>query len=90
MYSDVESAILNGGYSTNYFKVSRGVRQRCPLSPLLLVLGVEVMTQKVRQSPECRGIKLPQSMGTKIIQFADDTTLIRSDINALKESYIRS
>ena len=29
-------------------------------------------------------------MGAKISQFADDTTLIRSDINALKESYIRS
>ena len=42
LYSDVESAVLNGGYSTNYFKVSRGVRQGCPLSPLLFVLGVEL------------------------------------------------
>ena len=39
LYSDVESAVLNGGYSTNYFKVSRGVRQGYPLSPLLFVLG---------------------------------------------------
>ena len=54
LYSDVESAVLNGGYSTNYFKVSRGVRQGCPLSPLLFVLGVEVMAQKLRQSSECR------------------------------------
>jgi len=86
LYSDVESVVLNGGYSTNYFKVSRGVRQGCPSSPLLLVLGVEVMAQKVRQSPEYRGIKLPQSTEAKISQFADDTTLICSDINALKES----
>ena len=50
---------LNGGYSTNYFEVSRGVQQGRPLSPLLFVLGVEVMAQKVRQSPECRGLKLP-------------------------------
>ena len=78
LYSDVESAVLNGGYSTNYFKVSRGVRQGCPLSPLLFVLGVEVMAQKVRQSSECRGIKLPQSTEAKISQFADDTTLICS------------
>ena len=76
MNHDVESAVLNGGYSTNYFKVSRGVRQGSPLSPLLFVLGVEVMAQKVRQSPECRGIKLPQSTEAKISQFADDTTLI--------------
>ena len=44
------------------------------------------MAQKVRPSPECRGIKSTQSMEAKISQFADDTTLIRSDINALKES----
>jgi len=56
------------------------------LSPLLFVSGVEVMAQNVRQSPECRGIKLPQSTEAKISQFADDTTLICSDINALKES----
>ena len=30
LYKDVESAVINGGYSTNYFKVPRGVRQGCP------------------------------------------------------------
>ena len=44
------------------------------------------MAQKIRRSPECRGMKLAQSMEAKISEFADDTTLIRSDINALKES----
>lgn len=44
------------------------------------------MAQKVRQSPESQGTKLPQSMEAKISQFADDTTLIFSDINAHKES----
>jgi len=52
----------------------------------LFVLGVEVMAQNVRQSPEYRGIKFAQSTEAKISQFADDTTLIYSDINALKES----
>jgi len=32
LYNDAESAVLNGGYSTNYFNVSRGVRQGCPLA----------------------------------------------------------
>ena len=48
LYSNVESAVINGGYTTNYFKVSRGVRQGCPLSPLLFVLGVEILAQKIR------------------------------------------
>ena len=42
------------------------------------------MAQKVRQYSKCRGIKLPQSVEAKISQFADDTTLICSDVRALK------
>ena len=73
---------------TNYFKVSRGVRQGCPLSPLLFVLGVEILAQKTRQSAGYRGIKLPQSVEAKISQFAEDTTLdlICRDVDALKEN----
>ena len=39
----------------------------------------------LRQSPECRGKQLPQSLEAKISQIANDTALIYSDINALKE-----
>ena len=85
LYSDVGSAVINGGYKTNCFKVSRGVRQGCPLSSLF-VLGVEVLAQKIRQSTGCQGIKLPQSVEGKISQFADDTTLICRDVDALKEN----
>jgi len=86
LFSDVESAVINGGYMTNYFQVSRGVQQGCPLSPLLFVLGVEILAQKIGQSAGCRGIKLPQSVEAKISQFADDTTLICRDVDALKEN----
>ena len=85
LYKDVESAVINGGYSTSYFKVSRGVRQGCPFSPLLFVLGVEILAHKIRQSASCQEIKLPQSVEAKISQFADDTTLICRDENALRE-----
>ena len=71
---------------TNFFKVTRSVRQGSPLSPLLIVLGAEILAQKIRQSSECRGIKLPQNVETKITQFADDTTVVCHDIEALKEN----
>ena len=86
LYNDVESAVINRSYTTNHFKISRGVRQGCPLSPLLFVLGAEILAQKIRQSPGCRGIELPQSVAARISQFADDTTLICKDTDALKEN----
>ena len=84
--SDVESAVISGGYTSNFFQISRGVRQGCPLSPLLFVLGAEILAQKIRQSPGCRGIELPQSVEAKISQFADATTPICWDTDALKEN----
>ena len=53
---------------------------------LLFVLGVETLAQKIRQSAGCRGIKLPQSVEAKISRFADDTTLICTDVETLKEN----
>ena len=65
---------------TNYFKVSRGVRQGCPLSPLLFILSVELLAQKIRQNPRIKGVGLPNAEEVKLSQFADDTTLICKDI----------
>ena len=86
LYNDVESGVINGGYMTNYFRVSRGVRQGCPLSPLLFVLCVEILAQKIRQNPKITGIELPYSCEAKLSQFADDTTLICKDTSSLHES----
>ena len=71
---------------TNYFRVSRGVRQGCPLRPLLFVLCVELLAQKIRQNPEITGIELLNSIEAKLSQFADDTTLICKD--TLRESML--
>ena len=86
LYCAVESGVLNGGYMTNYFKVSRGVRQGCPLSPLLFILAVEILAQKIRQNPNIQGIVLPGSVEAKLSQFADDTILICKDVNSLREN----
>ena len=71
---------MNAGYTTNYFKVSRGVRQGCPLSLFLFV--------KIRQEKNCKGDLhlLANDYETKVSQFADDTTTIVKDIKSLKET----
>ena len=75
---------MNGGFMTNYFEISRGVRQGCPLSPSLFVLSVELSALKIRQNPNCGGIQLPNDQEVKISQFADDTTIITSNVDSLK------
>lgn len=80
----VESAAMNAGFITNYFKVSRGVHQGCPLSPFLFILAVEILASKIREDSNCKGISLPNQQEAKISQFADDTTLIARDTVSLK------
>ena len=84
LYNNVESGVMNAGFMTNYFKVSRGVRQGCPLSPLLFVMAVEILALTIRQNQLCKGIELPNGQNAKISQFADDTTLILKDTSLRK------
>ena len=60
----------------NFFNVYRGVRQGCPLSPILFVLISEVFGQAIRACQEIQGIKLPGGRVVKISQYADDNTCV--------------
>jgi len=84
-YSNIQSSVLNNGFSTNYFSISRGVRQGCPLSPFLFVLAVELLACKIRQDKEIQGLNIFQKE-IKVSQFADDTTLLNSNRNSVKRA----
>ena len=74
-YCKTESCILNNGWTSNFFELSRGVRQGCPLSPYLFILSVEILAEAIRNKRETTGIKI-QDTQFKLSQYADDTTLI--------------
>ena len=69
---------------TDYFEITRDVRRGCPLSPSLFILTVELLALKIRQSPNCRGIRLPNEKEVRISQFADDTTIITNNTDSLR------
>ncbi len=56
--------------------LGRGVRQGCPLSPLLYVLVSEVLSTQIRNCKEIEGFRLPRAGGLQFIisQYPDDAT----------------
>ena len=83
-----ESGVLNNGFCTNYFKLSRGVRQGCPLSPAyLFILAAEVLATRIRQDRTIKGISI-FGTETKISQFADDTYAFCDSLGSVK-NYLR-
>ena len=85
IYKNISSCILNNGFSSGYFQLGRGVRQGDPLSPLLFVLVVESMASAIRSDKGIKGITIHHEE-TKLVQFADDTTLMLSDISSIKNA----
>ena len=59
----------------NFFSLSSGVTQGCPLSPYLfiLILCAKVLGNAVRNDTGIQGIKVLDTE-CKISQYADDTT----------------
>ena len=74
-YSNISSCIQNNGWSSEFFSLSLGVRQGCPLSPCLFILCAEVLANSVRKDENIRGINTA-NVECKLSQYADDTTMI--------------
>ncbi len=83
MYTNITSCIKSNGFISASFQLERGVRQGCPLSPLLYCIVSEVMAEAIRKEPKIKGIKLPNNSEAKITQYADDTTLFVSDTDSI-------
>ena len=84
-YSNIESTVINNGFRTNWFKLSKGVRQGCPLSPYLFILSSEILSNKIRQDLNIKGIKIYENE-IKLSQFADDTNLFNADLASLERA----
>ena len=70
-YSNVSSCVMNNGFASNYFNIGRGVRQGDPLSPLLLILSLEVLACSIRQNKNIQGIKIGNEE-IKLALFVDN------------------
>ena len=79
-YGRPHSAVFVNQFTSEFFPLSRGVRQGCPLSPLLYVLVSEVLACCLRSHPGIRGVRLPGSDEQVLVsQYADDTAVVVSN-----------
>ena len=75
-YTDVESAVVINGWTSSFFRPSRGVRQGCPLSPLLYILCIEALACAITAAPVIEGVTLPGMDSVfKCYGYADDTSI---------------
>ena len=85
-YYNVCSFINVNAYRSQPFSWSCGVRQGCPLSPLLYVLVSEVLAVNI---PRIWGLTLPgiRNPLPPISQYADDTSLIVTSDDAIRATF---
>ena len=55
LYHETESCVTNNGWSSMFFKLGRGVRQGCLLSPYLFILAIEVIATAIRKKQKYNG-----------------------------------
>ena len=84
LYHQVSSCVLNNGHASEFFPLQRGVRQGCPLSGLLFVIGIELFARALKNDNTINGINVGQKE-IKISQYADDTTVFVRDCESVTQ-----
>ena len=75
--SDLTPQLNLNGYLSNPISIKCGIRQRCLLSMLLFLIGIEPLTKKILASSKIQGISIGTSL-LKTSHYADDLTLFIS------------
>ena len=83
LYNGSKLAVLNNGYTSEWFEPKRGIMQGCPISGMLFNLAVELLAIKIRQMVSIRGIMI-NNIEVNISQYADDATVFVNDVESVE------
>ena len=73
-----ESCIINGGFTTKYFKLDKGTRQGDPISAYLFILVLEIVFNLIKQNKDIHGLTFFDHTFLYTV-YADDTTFFLED-----------
>ena len=88
MYAGQETTVRTEHGARNWFKIGKGVRQGCILSPCLFNLYAEYIIQNVRLEKSQAGIKIAGRNISKL-QYAGDIILMAENEEKLKSLLMR-
>ena len=74
IYDKPTASIILNGEKLKAFPLRSGTSQRCPLSPLIFNIVLEVLATAIREEKEIKGIQIGKEE-VKLSLFADDMTL---------------
>uniref|UniRef100_A0A670IW01 Reverse transcriptase domain-containing protein n=1 Tax=Podarcis muralis TaxID=64176 RepID=A0A670IW01_PODMU len=74
IYSEQKAKLIVNNVVTEEFKIEKGTRQGCPLSPLLFISVLEVLLNLIRRDQLVEGIQVGGKQ-YKLKAFADDLVL---------------
>ncbi|KAF7250667.1 Furin-like protease kpc-1 [Varanus komodoensis] len=83
LYAGQEATVRTGHGTTDWFKIEKGVRQGCILSPCLFNLYAEHIMRKAGLDESQVGIKIA-GRNINNLRYADDTTLVAESEEELK------
>ncbi|KAF1317704.1 Rxlr effector protein, partial [Globisporangium splendens] len=77
MHSDTTAQYLVNGEVSTEWEVKSGIRQGCPLAPLLFIIAAEILALAVQQDPHLEGIRVTRSGAEPhlISTFVDDSAV---------------
>ena len=94
IFKNAKTCILTNGFRSSYFKISRSMRQGCPISPLLYILQAEPLACAIRKSDSIIGIPLPyinpntgKQAEAKIVSYVDDSQFFNSSEESIVETF---
>ena len=77
--SSVSFSLLINGDASSFFRAGRGLRQGCPLAPLLFLIIVEGMSRALLSAKECgdlHGISFGNDISLSHVLFVDDIVMV--------------
>eukprot|EP00253_Pinus_taeda_P010845 PITA_10845 len=87
--TNVSFAVLVNGAASSFFNSQRGLRQGCPLSPLLFLLvaeGLSRLIHKARREEKVKGIEVAINLYITHLLFVDDILIFTNgNCSELKE-----